>query len=149
MFPRRPLTAALLFVAAFLSSGGAAAELYAYVNEKGDYVISKKQPKAPVEYSILTDDGDRDGHQQALDRRGDVRGDGVPGGHAMCRFASGRPGMPAPISGPLGPLRHRSPPSVRAAPPRYGTSVPPVTPQRGASTVSDQESSLAFWASNS
>jgi hypothetical protein len=28
------------------------------VNESGDYVISKKRPKAPVEYSILTDDGE-------------------------------------------------------------------------------------------
>jgi ABC-type glycerol-3-phosphate transport system substrate-binding protein len=53
-----PTARIVAFAAALLASASAAADLYAYVNENGDYIISKKRPKAPVEYSILTDDGE-------------------------------------------------------------------------------------------
>lgn len=36
----------------------AIAEVYAYVNEAGDYVVSQKRPGKGVEYAILTDDGE-------------------------------------------------------------------------------------------
>ena len=36
----------------------AAAELYAYANKKGDYVITKNLPKDVNEYAVLTDQGE-------------------------------------------------------------------------------------------
>ena len=34
------------------------ARLYSYVNEEGDYVVSKKRPKNVDEYAVLTDEGE-------------------------------------------------------------------------------------------
>ena len=48
----------ITFLCALMFSASTSAELYAYVNEDGDYVVSQKRPKEPVEYSVLTDDGD-------------------------------------------------------------------------------------------
>lgn len=49
----------LLFLLAALSSYPAAAEVYAYVNDQGDYVVSPKSPgKRVAEYAVLTDDGE-------------------------------------------------------------------------------------------
>ncbi len=42
-----------------LAAGPAAAEIYAYVNEDGDYVVTKDNPgKSVGEYAVLTDDGE-------------------------------------------------------------------------------------------
>lgn len=54
----KTLTGCLCFIAAVLTAPPAAAHLYAYVNEDGDYVISQKRPGKGVEYAILTDDGE-------------------------------------------------------------------------------------------
>lgn len=51
-------TAMLLLAAALLHAPMASAQLYAYVNEDGDYVVSQKRPDKGVEYAILTDDGE-------------------------------------------------------------------------------------------
>lgn len=48
----------LMVLPALLISASATAQLYAYVNEDGDYVVTQKRPKAPVEYAILTDEGE-------------------------------------------------------------------------------------------
>jgi hypothetical protein len=58
--------AAVRFAATALASGllsfvagPAAAEIYAYVNEDGDYVVTKDNPgKSVGEYAVLTDDGE-------------------------------------------------------------------------------------------
>lgn len=42
-----------------LAASPAAAEIYAYVNEDGDYVVTKDNPgKSVGEYAVLTDDGE-------------------------------------------------------------------------------------------
>jgi len=50
----RALIALLVF-----AGGGARADVYAYVNENGDYVVTRDVPGEKVaEYAVLTDDGD-------------------------------------------------------------------------------------------
>ncbi len=51
-------TAAGLLALASIIPAPAAARLYSYVNEEGDYVVSKKKPKNVDEYAILTDEGE-------------------------------------------------------------------------------------------
>ena len=49
---------AALVVAAWLPAG-ANAEVYAYVNEAGDYVVTKDNPgRSVAEYAVLSDDGE-------------------------------------------------------------------------------------------
>ena len=51
-------TACLVLAVSLLQAFPVAAEVYAYVNEHGDYVVSQKRPGKGVEYAILTDDGE-------------------------------------------------------------------------------------------
>ncbi|MEZ5557819.1 MAG: hypothetical protein R3E86_04650 [Pseudomonadales bacterium] len=55
---RHPTLPVLVILLASLTPQTLSARVYAYVNEDGDYVISQKRPKIPVEYAILTDDGE-------------------------------------------------------------------------------------------
>ncbi|MEQ8857540.1 MAG: hypothetical protein RIC56_02725 [Pseudomonadales bacterium] len=51
-------TASLVF-ATLWATGTAHAEVYAYVNDDGDYVVTRELPHARVgEYAVLTDDGE-------------------------------------------------------------------------------------------
>ena len=54
----RPWTLTVILLAGSLCSTTVHAEVYAYVNEAGDYVVSQKPPGKGVEYAILTDDGE-------------------------------------------------------------------------------------------
>ncbi|MCZ6710896.1 MAG: hypothetical protein O7B25_11080 [Gammaproteobacteria bacterium] len=36
----------------------AVADVYSYVNEDGDYVVSKRRPEHAAEYAVLTDEGE-------------------------------------------------------------------------------------------
>lgn len=57
--PRRaPVWILAAGVLASLSAAPAAARLYSYVNEDGDYVVSQKKPKNADEYAVLTDEGE-------------------------------------------------------------------------------------------
>ena len=49
---------ALPAIAALSLSGAAHADVYAYVNDDGDYVVSKERPTESTEYAILTDEGE-------------------------------------------------------------------------------------------
>lgn len=46
--------------AALVATAPVRAELYAYVNEQGDYVVTQERPgkKDAAEYAVLTDDGE-------------------------------------------------------------------------------------------
>ena len=47
-----------LFAGACLSAPQVAANLYAYVNADGDYVVTRNRPSGIAEYAVLTDDGE-------------------------------------------------------------------------------------------
>ena len=53
----KPVIGALLLLALAFAAE-AAANLYSYANEDGDYVISKERPRTSDEYAVLTDDGE-------------------------------------------------------------------------------------------
>lgn len=49
----------VLVFAMLAATGSADAEVYAYVNDNGDYVVTRENPGARVrEYAVLTDDGE-------------------------------------------------------------------------------------------
>jgi hypothetical protein len=52
----KPITALSVFLALSVA-GPASADVYSYMNEDGDYVVSKQRPQAAGEYAVLTDDG--------------------------------------------------------------------------------------------
>lgn len=53
------LRALLLWASVTLLPAGAKADVYAYVNDDGDYVVSRDNPGDSVaEYAVLTDDGE-------------------------------------------------------------------------------------------
>ncbi|MEQ9450145.1 MAG: hypothetical protein RJQ07_01055 [Pseudomonadales bacterium] len=56
--PMRYLLTTVLFSAALLSTN-AEAEVYAYTNADGDYIVSQKKPANPdTSYAVLTDEGE-------------------------------------------------------------------------------------------
>jgi hypothetical protein len=54
---RNPFASCLLLTTLGLAAP-AAADVYSYMNEAGDYVITKERPKTAGEYAVLTDDGE-------------------------------------------------------------------------------------------
>jgi len=55
--PSKPIQLACLLLSV-VAAGPAAAKLYSYENENGDYVISKQRPKNVGEYAVLTNEGE-------------------------------------------------------------------------------------------
>jgi hypothetical protein len=100
--PWRSLTiavAAFAFAFAFVVAGAARAELYAYANEEGDYVITKMLPKGVNEYAVLTDQGEF----VKLVQENDIR---APVSHWRPWFL---PKEPHPLDGPSIDLPGREP----------------------------------------
>ena len=89
-----------LFVALMVLSGSAAAEIYSYTNEDGDYVVSQTRPENPeLSYAVLTDDGE-------FIRMVEGRGKQVPITHWRPFFL---PKEPHPFDGPDPQMQEQEP----------------------------------------
>ena len=92
----------MLVTLALLIGNACAANLYAYVNADGDYVVTKKRPRSVDEFSVLSDEGE---FIRFVSRRESQ----VPIGHWRPWFI---PKEPHPFDGP-DPIEREAEPDIR------------------------------------